>query len=507
MGATLSTSASHIPPQSAPPGLPHLLVVDGSEPVRGACGSVAVRLGFTVGEAHDAGGAREILRRRSPDLLLLDLEIAGDARALIAETRRLHPRTRVAVMTEFSTVQTAVDCMRLGAGDYLPKPFTVDELAAVLARSGSGREDVERQSQDLRKRLETPSGMGELVGRTPEMEKLYRILSKVAFTNHPVLIVGESGTGKELLARSIHFNGPNAERPFLLVDCSATDPGMLEAELFGRSSSLAISPAPGILPAPGISPAPGTLQTPGMLSSPEGATVLLDEVADLPPDLQARLLRALQDKEVRLLGSVETLPLTARVLAATARNLSALVDSGRFRKDLFYRLNVVNLKIPPLRDRPADIPVLARHFLARLERETGATLTLSDDTLHLMEAYDWPGNVRELETAMERGCALTSGPILHLGDLPTQLQEFRNQRDAELAPPIPTLPDPGDPGIAANGEILPMAEIERQVILKTLRQLNGDKLTAARLLGIGKTTLYRKLKEYGLDEEETANPA
>jgi DNA-binding NtrC family response regulator len=491
MQATLSSSAANIS-FGPPPGTPRFLVVDGSDPVRDACGSIASEMGFVVSEAPDATAARRAVSQSAPDLLLLDLEISGGGMALLAEMRRLYPAMRVAVMTEYATVATAVDCMRLGAGDYLPKPFTVEELAAVLARAGH-RRDVDLESRILRDRLQTPAGMGEIIGRTPDMEKLFRILSKVAFTNHPVLILGESGTGKELIARSIHFNGSHPDRPFHLVDCTAVTPDALEAELFGRASTSNPS-----------------LDSPGLLSSPEGSTVFLDEVADLPPELQARLLRALQDKEVRPAGSVETRPLTARMLAATSRNLSLLAETGRFRKDLFYRLNVVALRIPPLRDRRDDIPALALHFLARLERETGATLSLSEETLRLMDAYDWPGNVRELETAMERACALTSGPVLHLSDLPTQLQEFCKQRAAEQAPPLPQPAnlEPNssskDLGIAPGNVILSMAEIERQVILKTLRQLKGDKITAAKLLGIGKTTLYRKLKEYNIDDTEVS---
>jgi two-component system response regulator HydG len=244
----------------------------------------------------------------------------------------------------------------------------------------------------------------------------------------------------------------------------------------------------------------------GLLATAEGGTVFLDEIGELPLDLQAKLLRALQEKEVRPVGATQARPISARVLAATNRDLTAMVEQGKFRKDLYFRLNVVNLRIPPLRERRGDIPLLAMHFLTRLEKETGIERTLSDDSLRLMADYDWPGNVRELENAIERACALSSGPVLHLGDMPTQLQDLRMQRVAEAAEEPSATQDSGEQkdgslsARAGDGEIISIAEMEKQAILGTIQQLHGDKLLAAKLLGIGKTTLYRKLKEYGIAE-------
>ncbi|HEX2970685.1 MAG TPA: sigma 54-interacting transcriptional regulator, partial [Tepidisphaeraceae bacterium] len=240
----------------------------------------------------------------------------------------------------------------------------------------------------------------------------------------------------------------------------------------------------------------------GLLAAAEGGTVFLDEIGELPLELQAKLLRALQEKEIRPVGSTQSQPISARVLAATNRDLAAMVEQGRFRKDLFFRLNVVNLRIPPLRERRGDIPLLAMHFLARMEKETGVERTFSDESLRVMQEFDWPGNVRELENAIERACALSSGPVLHMGDLPTQLQDFRMHRNTAQS-------DAAAAGAAAEatrsagageGGIVSIAEMEKQAILGTIRQLKGDKLLAAKLLGIGKTTLYRKLKEYGITD-------
>ncbi|HMF53319.1 MAG TPA: sigma 54-interacting transcriptional regulator, partial [Edaphobacter sp.] len=237
------------------------------------------------------------------------------------------------------------------------------------------------------------------------------------------------------------------------------------------------------------------------LAAAEGGTVFLDEIGELPLDLQAKLLRALQEKEVRPVGATQARPISARVLAATNRDLAAMVEQGKFRKDLFFRLNVVNLRIPALRERRGDIPLLAVHFLARMEKETGIERILSDDSLRLMADYDWPGNVRELENAIERACALSSGPVLHLGDMPTQLQNLRMHQVAEaVTEPMAETVEGGRSVLTSDDEIVSIAEMEKQAILGTIRQLKGDKLLAAKLLGIGKTTLYRKLKEYGIPE-------
>ena len=472
------SSAEHL-------GLLHVLVVDDDEAVRKACCQIAAGMGFEVVGAESATAARDILKQRRIDLLLLDLKLpGGGGLPLLEQVKALHPDTAVIVMTAFATVSSAVEAMRIGAGDYLTKPFALEELTAVLERTGQ-QLHMDVQSRQLRERLRTQQGMGGLVGRSPEMEKLYRILSKVAYSTHPVLILGESGTGKELVARSIHFNGPNAAKPFVPVDCGSLVPTLIESELFGHVKGAFTG---------------ADRAKEGLLASAEGGTVFLDEIGELPLDLQAKLLRALQEKEVRPVGATQARPISARVLAATNRDLATMVEQGRFRKDLYFRLNVVNLRIPPLRDRREDIAVLATHFLKQMEKETGVERSFSDSMLRTMAEYDWPGNVRELENAIERACALSSGPVLHLGDLPTQLQNFRMQQ----GPAIHVMADngleqSGSVG-APEGGIVSIAEMEKQAILGTIRQLNGDKLMAAKLLGIGKTTLYRKLKEYGITE-------
>src|SRR5713101_1135264 len=294
----------------------HVLVVDDDEAVRKACCQIARGMGFAlVLGADSATAARAILKHQRIDVLLLDLKLpGGGGLPVLEQVKALHPDTAVIVMTAFATVSSAVEAMRIGAGDYLTKPFALEELTTVLERTAQQLE-LDVQSRLLRERLRTQQGMGGLVGRSPEMEKLYRILSKVAYSTHPVLILGESGTGKELVARSIHFNGPNAAKPFVTVDCGSLVPTLIESELFGHVKGAFTG---------------ADRAKEGLLAAAEGGTVFLDEIGELPLDLQ--------EKEVRPLGSTQARPISARVLAATNRDLAAMVEQGRFRKDLFFRL-------------------------------------------------------------------------------------------------------------------------------------------------------------------------
>ena len=317
-----------------------------------------------------------------------------------------------------------------------------------------------------------------LVGSSPEIQKLLRILDKVAISSHPVLILGESGTGKELVAREIHARGPGGAGPFAVVDCESTAPAMLARDLFGHC------PAEG----------DGAWERDGLLCAAAGGTVFLDEVGCLAPELQTMLLRALQAKEVRSFGTAEHRPVTARILAGSSRNLQVMVEAGQFRKDLYYRLNVVKLQIPALRERQADLPELVDDVLRRMELRHGRRLELSREATETVRTYAWPGNLRELEAAVERACSVTTGPVVDVSDLPSQLQEFRGQRVVQMAAASHGERSP----VLVMERIVPIAEMERRMILVTVEQVQGDKLQAAKLLGIGKTTLYRKLKEYGV---------
>ncbi len=456
----------------------YLLVVDKDPAARSACSEIATSLGYVVESTGDMDQARSLLHGHAADVLLAHMPYGSNrGPEFVSEVKILYPQMSVIVMTASGTVNAAVEAMRCGASDYLAKPFTIDELSTVLERAAASQ-TTDTATRQLRERLRMAQGLGAMIGRSAEMEKVYRILSKVAQSTHPVLILGESGTGKELVARTIHAYGPNAQKPFLPVDCGSLVPTLIESELFGYVKGAFTG---------------ANRSKEGLLVSAEGGTVFLDEVGELSLDLQAKLLRALQEREVRPVGATHRVPIRARIVAATNRDLAAMVEKGSFRKDLFYRLNVVNLRLPALRDRRDDIPPLAAHVLDRISRERGTKFTLSNDVLRAMLAYDWPGNVRELENAIERACALSAGPVIHLGDLPTQLQH------CGLAERRAVVNDP-DKRQGAEQIIKPLADLEREAILHAIRTLNGDKLQAARLLGIGKTTLYRKLKEYGIDD-------
>src|SRR5579862_5481856 len=478
LATVFDTTTMEFIPQAAEPAVRlHVLVVDADPAVRSACAEIASGLGYAVDSTGDLGQARTLLRGRAADIVLINLPRGtSHGLELITEVRTLHPDTSVIAMTASGSVGSAVEAMRCGASDYLTKPFAMDDLSGVLERAATNHV-TDTGTRRLRERLRLSEGLGAMIGRSPEMEKLYRILSKVSQSAHPVLILGESGTGKELVARTIHAYGPNGQKPFLPVDCGSLVPSLMESELFGYVKGAFT----------------GANRTKdGLLVAAEGGTVFLDEIGELSLDLQSKLLRALQEKEVRPVGATHRTPIKARIVAATNRDLSQMVERGTFRKDLFYRLNVVNLRLPALRDRREDIPLLAAHFLERISRERGTKYTLSDEALRTMMRHDWPGNVRELENAVERACTMSSGPVLHLGDLPTQLQQqgltaFRAEAE--------TGEQQSDAG---TGSVKTLAELEHEAIVKAIRTLRGDKLQAAKLLGIGKTTLYRKLKEYGI---------
>jgi two-component system response regulator HydG len=450
-----------------------LLVVDEDSGLWQLGCEIAPAAQFTMCSAGSLAQARGVLQQTPVDVVLVDAGMPQNGGlTLLDEIATFYPRTEVVVMTGFATVATAMEAMRAGASDYLTKPFTAEDLRAVLERA---RHRLQRNfdSRRLRERLRTDRGMGPLIGTSSRMEKAYRILSKVALSQHPVLIVGESGTGKETVARSIHSIGPNAAKPFVTVDCSA--PAAIESELFGHVKGAF---------------AGATRSKDGALTAAGNGTVFLDEVGELPLDVQSKLVRALVERQVRRVGASQPVSFSSRILAATSRDLIAMVEQGQFRKDLYFRLNVVKLAIPPLRERREDIPMLAQHFLENVQRDRGRTYAFSDEALRVLCGYDWPGNVRELQSAIERTFAMSSGPVMHTVDLPTQLQDFQAHLRAGAA-------DEEERAAEEVRSVVSIAEMEKQAILSTVRQLNGDKLMAARLLGIGKTTLYRKLKEYG----------
>jgi DNA-binding NtrC family response regulator len=440
-----------------------VLIVDDEDSTRSLCHDVVTDSGLRTRTASTTEQALEILDQMPVDILITDLRVPQiGGLELLKRVRTSYPQTAVLVLTQYGTIESAVEATRLGAADYITKPFHIPELRSKLDRM-IRLLDVDQENRVLRETLRTRPGFADLIGVSVKMQRVYRLIERVSQHAYPVLILGESGTGKELVARSVHYSGVRRNKPFIPVDCSSLVPTLIEAELFGYVKGAFT----------------GALHAKqGLMEIADGGTLFLDEIGDLPFDMQAKLLRALQEKEVRPVGSTDRIPLSARIIAATNRDLDVAVRQGTFRQDLFFRLNVVQIKIPPLRERKTDIPILVNSFLEKFSDANGRMRTISEDAIARMMAYDWPGNVRELENAIERAIALGSGPILHAGDLPTNLQYGAGER------------------LPQNDELLPLDELERRAILRALREAGGDKLAAARMLGIGKTTLYRKLKQY-----------
>lgn len=443
-----------------------LLVIDDERSIRDACREIADSLGYGVSIAESAERAFRMLSEKPHDIALLDLRLPGaSGMEALHRLRESNPEMVIVVMTGYATVPSAVEAMRLGAYDYMTKPFSMEDLRGKLDRVAAHLKQ-KNESRRMRERFKSKLGFGSMIGQSPEMERLYRMIAKAAQSTHPVLILGESGTGKEMVARSIHYSGPFKDKPYIPVDCGSLVPTLIESELFGHLKGSFTG---------------ANQNKEGLLAIAEGGTVFLDEIGELPVDLQSKLLRAIQEKEIRPVGSTKRIPINVRILAATNRDLEHAVTQGEFRRDLYFRLNVLTLRLPSLRERRDDIPLLISHFLERLARTTGQVRSLSDEAVKLLLAHDWPGNVRELENCIERAWALSSGPVISVADLPSDLRSAPSTNGFRRE---------------TKSQVISMAELEKQAILATIDHVKGDKLMAARLLKIGKTTLYRKLKEY-----------
>lgn len=462
----MQLTAASIPARSIAAAAPILsvLIIDEDHSAQDYCRQAAQWMGLRATVAESAEHAYRILEHENTQVVLLNLKVSGyNGFGTLREVLRRRPNAVVVIVAAHATIGAAVQALKQGAFDYIATPFNVNELRVVLQRAYGYLQSAQQPCRlEAAKPLEQPS----LIGYTPQMARLHRIIANAAESSHPVLIMGESGSGKHLVARCIHSRGPHRDRPFIAIECGALSRTAMESELFGHLR--------GAIPG-------ATRAKEGVLSLARGGTVFLDEIGELPTDIQAKLLHAIQDKEIQPVGSARYIPIETRVLAATNRDLQAAVAEGNFRRDLYFRLNVLALRIPPLRERKPDIPLLVQHFAERLERTSGEHKDISDNVLEALADYDWPGNVRELENCIERAWAMCSGPSLHASDLPSSIintQVYMNN-------PKPTY-----------AKIVPLAEMEKQAILTAIEQLNGDKLLAAKMLGIGKTTLYRKLKEY-----------
>jgi DNA-binding NtrC family response regulator len=441
-----------------------LLVADDDPVARDLLVEVLERDGYRV---RGAGSGEECvcLARTEPfDLALVDLRMPDlDGLKVLARLTALQPPVPVLILTAFATIDTAIEAIRAGAYDYLSKPFRIEEIRVVVRRALEAQR-LAHENVEYRRELRERYGVEALVGQTPAMVALYKLIARVAALDTTVLIEGETGTGKELVARAIHLASPRGPRPFVVVDCAALPETLVESELFGHERGAFTGATQGRR---------------GLLETADGSTCLLDEIGELSAPLQAKLLRVLQERVIRRVGGNEPIPVDVRIVAATNRDLKQRVLEGAFREDLYYRLNVVSIRVPPLRERLEDVPLLARHFLAKYAAAAGKEApALAPETLARLAAHPWPGNVRELEHAIERAVALAASPLILPEDLPPDV------RGAPRAAPTPP-------------RRMTLEEMKRWYVGTVLEETGGNKLRAAEILGIDRRTLYRMLDREG----------
>ena len=446
---------------------PRILIVEDEEKLRRVLELQLQSAGF---EVEQAGTAEEGLRLADrADLILTDLRLPGmDGLELLAQLRRQSLLTPVIVMTAFGTVEAAVEAMKAGAVDFLLKPFSLDHLMAVVHKAVELR-SLRDENRQLREELGRRYEFDNIVGRSAPMQEIFGTILRVAPTRATVLLCGESGVGKDLIARAIHHYSPRRERPFVKINCTALPENLMESELFGYEKGAFTGAA---------------AAKPGKFEHADTGTVFLDEIGDVPPSIQVKLLRVLQEREIERLGSNKTRHIDVRVIAATNADLRAALEQGTFREDLYYRLNVVPLNIPPLRERLEDIPFLARHFVAKLAADSGSRAeSIGDRAIEKLLTYPWPGNVRELENVIERSLVLCGGTRLEPGDI--RLDMSPRGRNGQ-APSDSFLPD----GVTLD-------QHEQQIIREALRRAGGNKSQAARLLGLTRNALRYRLTQLG----------
>src|SRR5438876_2591121 len=444
---------------------PKILVVDDEESIQMLLKEALTTWGYHVTCVGTGVKALDAMQAQLFDAALVDIRMPEmDGLTFLREVKRQDESIEVVIMTGYPTVSTAVEALKEGASDYLPKPLIMDELRHLMTRLME-RRFLRREVNALRSRLGEQLAVNELVGSSPAMQRIKDVIGKVAVTDSPVLIEGESGTGKELVAAAIHRLSARAKGPFIPVNCSAIPAELLESEFFGHVRGAFSGAVADAL---------------GLFRGANDGTIFLDEIAELPPELQVKLLRVLQEMSVRPVGSTRAHPVDVRVIAATNRNLEQAMHSGTFRQDLFYRLNVIRIQLPSLRERREDISSLVNHFIRRFNKRLRRDVKgISPDALSALSGYDFPGNVRELENLIERAFAMGSRDQTTLADLPSLTAR------PSVAPSM------------AGSTVPTLAEVEKELILRALAVYSNDKEEAARALGISRRTIYRRLKEYG----------
>jgi DNA-binding NtrC family response regulator len=448
-----------------------VLIVDDEANARTALAELLRDEGYLVETAADGFKALPKLEEFGPDVVVTDLKMPGlSGLELMAKIRERDPECVVIVMTAFGAVESAVQAMRQGAADYLTKPVNVEELSLVLKREVE-RKRLRAEAGHLRERLSEKHRINNIIGSSPAMQQVFDAVLQVAPSRASVLINGESGTGKELIAAAIHEHSPRAKKPFVKLHCAALAESLLESELFGHERG-------------SFTGAVGRRE--GRFEQADGGTLFLDEIGEISPSIQVKLLRFLQEHEFERVGGNQTIKVDVRVITATNRNLLQRVKDGQFREDLYYRLNVVSVEMPPLRARPSDIPLLAAHFLAKYARENEKTIEgFTDDALARLANYEWPGNVRELENAIERAVVVCKHARIGIEDFAASIASA--EKRANGMPQIPGAT---------------MEELERHAILKTLEHTGGSTSRAAEILGISPRTIQYRLQHYSPDAKK-----
>jgi len=460
----------------------HIFIIEDNATMREGLELVVRRLDHHVEIFDSAEPALAALKSKPAEIIISDYRLPGiDGLAFLEKVKTLQPACEVIVITAFGSVDLAVQAMQKGAADFITKPFSPDELTVKLERltdllrQRRELENLQEQNLYLRQEEESQFNFGEIIGQSPPLQDVFRMLQKVAPTDSSVIIYGESGTGKEIVARAIHKNSSRVNGPFIRVNCGALTETLLESELFGHEKGAFT----------------GALKKKlGRFELAHRGSIFLDEIGDISPALQIKLLRVLQEKEFERVGGEETVSVDARVIAATHRNLKEEVSQGRFREDLYYRLHIVPINLPPLRQRAEDLPVLVNHFLQRLSQELRKpNLKIELPALEMMKTYHWPGNVRELENILERAAVLCEGEHITVADLPPLVKD----RSAVFQLP--------NENLDLNQTL---EEVERALIERAMLRAHGVKAEAARLLGIKATTLLYKLEKYGIGEKNDA---
>jgi DNA-binding NtrC family response regulator len=442
--------------------MPRVLVVDDDTVTCRLLADVLTRDGATVVGESDPRRALTRAAAEPPDVAILDVQMPEmDGLSLLRGLRERLPGLPIIIMTAFGSIETAVQAIGAGAVDYVSKPMDVEEIRATVRRA------LGRHAEAQAARPVAGEELGGVVGRSPAMVEVYKTIARVAPGRSTILVLGESGTGKELIARAIHENSPRRRQPFVAVDCGALTETLLDSELFGHVRGAFTG---------------ALLDKPGLFAEADGGTVFLDEIGDVSPALQAKLLRVLQEQQVRPVGGTDWKTVDVRVVAATNRDLAAAVSAGRFREDLFYRLKVVTLELPPLRERREDIPLLVDHLVRLAARAAGKAVTgVSEAALALLQAYHWPGNVRELAHVLERGVALAQHDVLTAEDLPLELHHPRAPAPSAVPADRPTL-----------------EQLKRRYVRAVIEESDGNVSRAAAVLGVDRRSLYRMLQRYGM---------